>query len=292
MIRWMPVLGLACLLHADPIVQGPRLGYLASGSTVRGLIGIVGASRLTGPLVDRLAQPVVLPGTDRVVGLNTQGALVMVDLKDEATIDLGVSDVTKLAASPNGQFLVASTAGRGFVFSNTGRPVVDFALPDSPIRIAVADSGPAVAFSIAESGGEALYLVKDQSSRSLFHASRLPAFAFLPNSVDLVVADDVGVISRLDGNLQFSRLIAVPGAHSLAATTNGHLLVVADRMVRTLRLATGEENSVACNCERLSAVHLSDSNVLLTPDDSGPKWILDVSTNALRLVFIPEVVNE
>jgi hypothetical protein len=285
---------LACSLYADSTIQGPRLGYVSSGSGVRSVLGIVGASRLSEPIAGDLRLATVLPGTNVAIGVDADGELVRVDLRDGASTKLGVRDVTAIAASPAGERALALAGDRAYVFANSGTRVADLALPGAPLSIEVSDLSATIALTVAESNGEALYVVSEQTSRRLLHASRLPAIAFLFQSADLVVADDAGVISRVNGNVDLTRVTTVPGAQALAATPDGsRLLIVADGMIRAVRFATGEETgSVACKYAGAMAEPLGASNFLLTSAKDGPIWLVDASANELRIAFIPEAVNE
>ena len=285
--------GMACTLSADPGVKGPSLGYVSSGAAIRNVLGITGASQLSNPVIRNVQQAVVLPGTSVSVAVSVSGALIRIDLTDGSTTDLGVSDVSTITASPGGEKILATAGDRAHIFSKTGARIADLTIPRSPALVAVADHGSSVALTVAESEGEALYIVNEHGPRRMLYASRLPALAFLPDSTDVVVSDEAGNISRLDGDLQFRHVATAPGARALAVTPDhSRLLIVAGQTVRAVRLATGEETSVKCSCTAVMARPMGGSNFLLTRIEDGPIWLVDASTDELRVAFIPEAANE
>jgi hypothetical protein len=284
---------MACSLYADSEVKGPSLGYVSSGAAVRNVLGIVGASQLSRPVLSDLQQAVVLPGTSVSVAVSPAGALIRVDLSDRSATELGVANVATITASPGGEMVLAVAGDRAHVFAKDGSRVGEFTLPGSPVLIAVADRGPAVAVTVAEPEGEALYLINEQGSRRLLQGPRLPALAFSPNSTDIVVSEDTGVISRFDGALQLRQVAVAPGAQALAVTPDhSRVLIVGGHSIRAVRLATGEETSVTCSCAAVMARPLGGPNFLLTRIEDGPIWIVDSSADELRVAFIPEAVNE
>lgn len=284
---------LAWTLNADPTVQGPGLGYVSSGATVRNVLGIVGAAHLSAPVVSSVRLATVLPGTSVLFAINEDESLVRIDLSDSSSKDLEVADVSAIVASPRGEKVAAIVGDRAHVFGKDGSRVADLALPGAPLLIAISDTGVSLAMSIAETEGEALYVVNDSGSRRLLNAPRLTAFAFLNNSSDFVFSDGKGVVSRFDGNLEFRQLSIAPDTIALAATPdNNRLLMVTSDAIRIHRFASGEEVSLNCKCSAVAATPLGGSNFLLTRPDEGPIWVVDASAEELRLAFIPEAVNE
>ena len=287
------IAGLSGCLFAEPGIKGPTLGYVSSGTSIRSVLGLTGASQLTSPLVVDLQKAIVLPGTSVAAAVNANGMLVRIDLTDGTISELDVADVMSLTSSPSGEMFLAVAGGRAHVFSKSGERSADLAIPGSPIRIAVADRDSVVAVTVAESDGEALHILNEQGSTRLLFSSRLPAIAFLPNSADVVVSDETGVVSRVGSESQFRRVATAPGAHALAVTTDhSRLLIVAGQTVRAVRLASGEETSIDCSCAAVMALPLGGSNFLLTKIGDGPIWLVDLSADELRLAFIPEAVNE
>ena len=287
------IAGLSGCLFADPEIKGPTLGYVSSGSSIRSVLGLTGASQLTSPLVAGLQHAIVLPGTSVAVAVNGSGMLVRIDLTDGTTSGLDVTDVMSVTASPSGETFVVIAGGRAHIFSKNGERRADLAIPGSPIKIAVADRDSLVGVTVAESDGEALHILSEQGSSRLLFSSRLLALAFLPNSAEVVVSDETGAISRVGRESQFRRVATVPDAHALAVTNDhSRLLIVAGQTVRTVRLASGEETPIDCNCAAVMALPLGGSNFLLTKIGDGPIWLVDVSVNEPRVAFIPEAVNE
>jgi hypothetical protein len=279
---------LALSVYADSNVQGPRAGYVASSAGVRTVLGIMGASRLGDPIVKDLQRVVVLPGSDVAVGLSTSAELVRANLTDGTTASLGIAGVTELAASPSGEIIVAVAAGHAHLLSKTGARLTSFSLPPGALRVAVADQASTVAV-ITNAGS--LYVLNELGAREVFHSTDLPALAFLPNSTDLVVADESGGLFRINADLQLTKLATVAGTRALAAQTS-RLLAVTEHGVSAVNFGTGETTLTECSCTATSAKPMGGAGFLLTNPDDGPIWVVDASLDQLRVAFIPEVVNE
>jgi hypothetical protein len=284
---------LACLAYAEASaaesnVQGPRAGYIATNTGVRMILGIVGASRLGEPTAKDLRHTVVLPGSDIAVGLSPSGELTRVNLTDGATTSLGIDNVTELASSPSGEVVVALAGDTAQLISKSGSRLTSLTLPATPIRIAVADEGATIAFVTAAGS---LYVVNEIGSREVFHSGDLPALAFLPNSTDLVTADELGGLYRINADLQLTKLATVSGTRALAAQPS-RLLAVTEHSISAVNFGTGETTVVECSCTATSAQPLGGSNFLLTNPDDGPLWVVGAATDQLRAAFIPEAVNE
>jgi hypothetical protein len=281
----------ACHLQAETTVEGPRLGYVATKTGLRSVVGIVGASRLGDPVARDLAPFVALPGSDIAVGVKPTGELTRVGLKDGSESDLGLAGVSSVVASPSGEVVVAISGEQAYWFAKSGDRLADHALPGAPRLIAVADRGSAAAITVAEAEGEAVYLISDQGARRVLHAARIPAIAFLPNSGDFVFADDTGAIYRLGIDLSLTQLTALSGVKALAGTADGtRLLLVTEHAVVSLRFATQDTTSAECSCTAAIARPLGGSTFLITDRDDAPMWVVDASGEELRLAFIPEAV--
>ena len=289
MKRILVLATLACLAYAEESnVQGPRAGYIATNTGVRMILGIVGASRLGGPTAKDLRHTVVLPGSDVAVGLSPSGELTRVNLTDGATTSLGIDNVTEVASSPSGEVVVALAGDTAQLISKSGSRLTLLTLPATPIRIAVADQGSTIAFVTATGS---LYVVNETGSREVFHSADLPALAFLPNSTDLVMADELGGLYRINTDLQLTKLATVSGTRALAAQPS-RLLAVTENSISAVNFGTGETTVVECSCTATSAQPLGGSNFLLTDPNDGPIWVVGAATDQLRAAFIPEAVNE
>ncbi len=283
----------ACYLSADTTIDGPRPGYVMTKAGVRSVMGIVGAARLSDPVTTGLTSLIMLPGSDIAVGLNADGELERVDLKDGSKRGLDLMGVKSLAASPSGESVLAIGEEQAYLFSRSGDRLSERVLPGVPLLSAVADRGSAAAVTITEADGEALYLISDQGARRVLHAARFTAIVFLPGSSDLVVSDGDGAIYRISIDLQLTALMTQSGARALAGTPDGtRLLVVTEHAVVSFRFATQETASVECSCTGANARPLGSSTFVITNDETGPLWVVDASSEQLRLAFIPEAANE
>ena len=287
------IAGSACHLLADTSVEGPRLGYVATKAGMRSVIGIVGASRLSDPIASDLISFVALPGSDVAVGVKPTGELTRLNLRDGSVSNLGVPGVTVVVASPSGEVVLAIAGDRSYSFSKQGVRIAEHSLPGAPLLIAVSDGGSTAAMTVTEADGEAVYLINDQGARRVLHAARFPAIAFLPKSGDFVVADDAGAIHRIGSDLQLTRLTTIHGVKALAGTPDGtRLLLVTGKTVVSLRFATQETTSVDCLCSGAIAMPLGGSTFLISNSADEPMWVVDASSEELRLAFIPEAANE
>jgi len=284
---------MACVLHADSVVQGPTLGHMVSAAGVRTVLGLPGSSQLTAPVAGRLRKTITLPGHDLAFGVDENGRVVRVNLKNGEEETLAITNVSGLIASPEGDAFLALSEGKAEAFSASGVRVADYALPGQPRLIAVADSGKSVAVVMADADGEALFLLTELGQRRVLAAAAIPALAYLSRSNAVVVAEATGLIYKLDGDLQLTRIATVPGVKALAATSDGsRLIAVAGRSVHSVRFDSGAVASVECSCDGTEARPLGRSNFLLTGPDDGPIWMVNAATEPLTLAFIPEAVNE
>lgn len=287
---------LACIannLQADTAIEGPRLGYVRTKSGLRGVMGIIGASRFGDAVAGDLSEPLVLPGSNIAIGINAEGELTRLNLLDGATVNLGLSDIKRIVTSPLGSVVLAVSGDRAYWFSKSGDKLADEALPGNPLSIAVSDNGAFAAITTAETDGETLYRIGQHGSLRLLHAARIPAIAFLPGTGDFMVANDVGTIYRFSNDLQFAQVASVPDVKALAGLPDAsRFLAITERAVHSLRFDGGESTSLDCSCLGAVANPLGNATFLVGASDSGPMWVVDASTEALRLAFIPEPVNE
>jgi hypothetical protein len=167
----------------------------------------------------------------------------------------------------------------------------DAGLPARPLRASVADAGTAAAVIVAEAEGEVLWVLNADGAHRLIRAEALPALGSLADSADFLVADGAGTVSRIAGDLQVARVTSVAGVTALAGTSSAAVLV-AKGAVSVLRFDTAERVPVECTCSATTATPVALATFLLTDADSGPSWLLDLSGDAARTVFIPEAVHD
>jgi hypothetical protein len=292
-MRILVAAGFACALFADPSIETPRLGYVSSPAGIRKVLGIVGASQLSAPVASELTSPQVLPGTDFAVGTNGAGELVRIDLRDGSTLGLGISNADAIATSPSGETVLALAGESAQLISRDGSIVGRFPIAAKPSLIAIADRDKTAAITIAEPDGEALYVLNEQGMRRVFHAAKIAGLAFVPKSSDLIAADGSGAIYRLNTDLQLTQVTTIEGIRGLAVSADGsRLLAVAGGTVYAVQFGTGDMTSVECPCTGTIAIPLGTSTFLLTSGDDEPLWVLDATSERLRVAFIPEAVNE
>jgi hypothetical protein len=283
----------ACIvaLAADSTVEGPTLGFVNSAAGVRSVLGIVGSSRLSGPLTGELQGAVILPGTSYAIAKNPLGALVRLNVNDGSVSSLGVENVAAFVGSPSGQFVLARTPGKLNILSRDGEAKAEYAYSPEPRLLAVSDEGATGALSVVEPDGETIYVVNAQGARRVFHAAAIAALAFVPGTRDAIFADNEGAVYRLKSDLQFTQIGSVPGVKALAGLTNGDVIAVGGRTVTAVRADGSPGATVECSCEASIARPLGQSRFVIT-DGDGPIWFVDASTGDLRVAFVPEAVNE
>ena len=283
---------LACTLSAaDPTVDGPRLGFVASKDGMRAVLGLVGSSRFSAPVALDLQRAVALPDSDTLVGVDASGKLALVNAADGAMKSLPLENVTSLHASPGGAAFAARSGDRLHLLSKDGASLAEYALPGEPLRIAVSDTNSAVAVTVANEGAEALYVLGATAVSRAFQAERIVAPAFIAGSADLVFADAEGAIYRLKADLDVQRIATVPGVKALAGDS-GRIFAIAGSKIHELPLDGSEAAAVDCSCDASLASPLGGSRFLLVPSGNGPAWVLDASQRQLRVAFIPEASNE
>ena len=282
------LLTLACAVYGDTNVQGPKAGYISSSSGVRPVLGIIGSSRLGDPVAKDFQHVVPMAGKDIGFGISSTGELTRINLAENTNSPLDIKGVTGVVSSPSGEVVAALAGDAAHIVDKAGSRLASFNLPAAPARVAVADPGSTLAL-VTDSGS--LYVIDANGSREVFHAKALPALAFLPNSTDLLIADESGVLYRINADLKLTELATVGGTKALAAQAS-RLLAVTENAISTVNLETGEVTSTDCPCSATIAQPLGGANFLLTNPDDGPIWVLDASVDALRIAFIPEPVSE
>lgn len=280
----------AGILHSEPLVNGPKLGYISTASGIRGVFGIVGASRLGDTLSAVAANAVILPGQEIAFGV-VAGELTRLSLIDGASSPLSIKNLDRLAASPSGESVMALSGREAVVFSKTGERIAGHSLERSPLLTAVDDAGKTVAFTTREAESDALQVLIEGTGRRVFSAPRIAGVAFIPGSSDLVFADGEGVVYILKGGLSLSRIGVVVGVTALAATPD-QAIVLAGRHVYSIPLNGSEGTSIECFRDASSITPLGDRKFLLTKENGGLIWVVDASTDELRAAFVPEAVNE
>jgi hypothetical protein len=246
------------------------------------------------PVSTDLQNAVVLAGSRIAVGINGAGELTRLDLADGSTGNLQVVGVTQVIGSPAGAAFAAIAGDKAYSFARSGARLAGRELPGAPRLLAVSDNGLAIAAIIAEPNGEALFVVDEQGSRRLLQSERFVALAFLPGSGNFLAADHLGSIHRIStGDLQLTKVGSIEGVKALGATDDGsRLLALTDRAIHSVRFDSGEATSLDCSCSGLNAAPLGRSNYLLTGTDHGRMWIVDASSEQMKLAFVPEAVNE
>lgn len=285
---------LACIAYAETAIDVPRLGYVPTRGGVRSVQGIPGATRLSAPLTRDLDLALTSPNGEFAVGISrATGEMTRVNLRDGSAAGLGLVGIERIVGSPTGERIVAVSGSRAYVLSKSGDRLAELDLPGGAILLAVADRGSALAVSVAEPEGAAIYTLDDAGSRRLLHASGFSAIAFLPESRDFVVADEQGLISRIGNDLALTPVATVAGVRALAGTRSGdRLIAAAGEAIYSVELKTGLTVSIKCQCQATSAAPLANSIFLITNPDAGPMWIVDASSKELRVAFIPEAVDE
>ena len=280
-------------LYADSVVEGPRLGYVADKSTVRSVLGLVGAARLSNPVASGFGNVVTLAGKDAAFGTREDGSLVRVDLRSGEARSVEVIGVTAIAASPLGTWVLALAGDKAVMLASDGSFTREFGLAVAPAQVAVADEGSAAAIVLADTERQAISFVTAEGTTQVYQAPRIAAISYVPGTADLVFADGEGAIFRVNRDLQLARVATVPGTVAVAVSADGQrLLALAAGRIHELRFDGSLIAEVECPPAATLLRPISNSVFQLTDGNKGPIWVVDASAEALRVAFIPEAVNE
>lgn len=300
-------------------IRGPRLGFVyepGSGS-LRPIRGLPGAATLGPPLEleARIARAWISPRQDYALAVRAEDAAVLVLRLDSDAVSLqpagGITPGPDLAAlSPGGRSAALYYRERGRVEWITGLPgetaiagSVDLMPGGTVTALAISEDAGALLLGISDDSGGSVSLVQPGGEpRFLFNLSRAAAIAWLGESRDALIADDlenrVYVIRDATG-----AAVALQAAGpdegitrpvAIAASHDGRLVFVANSEPGTLTVLDLSEAGVSafpCECAPTSLERLAGASVFrLTEPSQNPMWLFDGDSSPPRLVFVPAAV--
>lgn len=215
-----------------------------------------------------------------------------------AATDPGTID--NIAVSPTGSAaaLLNRAAGRVYVFGNLSQAPTVLQVFD------VADAGSVSAFGISDDGKNlifgnsngALFLVTPGTPARLLGYIRHPSsVAFLHNSVNAVIADDMGNTIYAWSNGQIFILAGandgVAAPIGVAISNDNQRTFVGNAQTGTVTTISSDGTlgtSRPCNCN-LTGVYSTntDSVFRLTDFSGGPILLFDASGASPRMIFVP-----
>ncbi|MFB3779236.1 MAG: hypothetical protein ACE141_16585 [Bryobacteraceae bacterium] len=295
-------------------VSGPILGFVADASSgVRPIIGIPGAATLGSALLSTTQAENVVFSTGRDYAL----ALLAPDRRVALFRDLRTApSVADLPAPPGAGRLAVSPSGNAAVlyYPEAGAVAVLNGLPDSPAlswstaapqltaelaALAVADGGGGIL--LASGQRSPVWLIRpDGGPQVLSYVAASPSLAFLPSSLDALIADGgastVTLARDVEGSIRLTQVggpaEGVSNPVAVVASADGRNALVANSEpagVVTLSLGGGESSLVPCNCRVTALEPLSGGAAFrVNQPGDGPIWLLDAAVSPPRMVFVPE----
>jgi hypothetical protein len=297
-------------------LSGPSLGFTSEnrGSAIRPIAGIPGASVLT----DRIPFDVEFRGAlisakqDLAVALRTEdGQIMIIDLRTGSPVISSVPGThpfaSVLALSPTGSIAAVYDRGTRTVQTIGGlldSPQVISELSASQISgsvggIAVSDDGGSALVRFVDGDGASLWVLDSSGASWKIPADQPSAFAFMPNSLNAIVADDASqsafmVLDVRHGASQAPLISGQDGLSSFSAVSaseDGLRAFLADGKsgnVAIVDLQTGTSTLVSCRCQATGFYHLKGTSVFrLTEASNEPMMLLDASSDDPRIMVVP-----
>jgi hypothetical protein len=293
-------------------IRGPLLGYLwqESSPALRPLWGIPGAALVGTPVqissILRAAE--IAPGQDYAVAIDRDsGEVVVAGLRSGPKVTLvagAYPDPSRIVFSPTGTAAALFYAERGLVQLLMGLssiPVIVTSLdltlaPGAVTALAVNDGGDLLLAGTSQGDFGSVYLLGRETARRLAGASHVAGLAFLENSGDALVVDDVRreVLLLLDaaGPAEIRTLAGAQDGleRPVAAAGSGTQIVVADAGANRLVLldtAGGVPTLLSCDCSVTGLHRLRSEAVYRITAGSAPiPYLLDATGPEPRVLFV------
>ena len=299
----------------------PFMGYVFDRSLgqIRTVAGIPGAARVADPVkLDFKLEHALFGagGSIALASISGGTALTVIGALDSQPTAVPVENsmLDFALGAFNGPATAAILYGSG-----CGCVQVISGLPDSPRVSRNIDSAsfPGAVIALAVSDDQSIAAIAVASSEDGSSSSRILLFdltgdgtpppvitsassvAFTPNGKDLIVTDatsgsvsmalNAGGVVDIASALVSSTEDAISNPGAIAFASDG-LLLIADSagLVHIINLPTNERRSIACSCRPDSIEGMKDkSTYRLTGPDAGAVWILDLSGEKPRTLFVP-----
>jgi hypothetical protein len=300
-------------------VNGPILGFIPDERVtgIRPIIGIPGASTLADGLQLEMAVRgvVISPKQDYAIAARSEdGQAIVIDLRSEAP---RISAITGVQAGPD----IISISPSGSVAAVYGNETKTLQLighlPEAPQVVhefnASHLAGRGTSLAVSDDASVALVRFVDDDSVSLWvldsagaswpvAVDQPSAFAFFPNTTDVIVADNatqsvflvltirgaaarVPLTSAADGMKAFLAVSASEdGRRVFAADADGNIGVV--------DIQTRQSVLLSCQCRPTGLYRLRGRSVFrLNEVSRQPAMVLDASSDEPRILVIPPSVS-
>jgi hypothetical protein len=309
MLRALVLTSLAAvgILAQQGRVEGPVSGYVfdSSAQGLRPILGVPGASLFGSPLDFGFAisSAYAAPRQDAAFVVASDGSLHVFSLNGSTVTEHRVANLVnspeRLLFSPAGT--AAALYAHGSIEMVTGLPNsptvsggVDLPSGTVPDALAISDDGSVLLVS----AGKAVWLYSSSNALGKLTDTAGPAMlAFAAGGHDAAIDDPAGagvvLFHDLTGAAN-SQVLAAPDAtisdsSALAFTADGKSLLLASskgQSVTTFDLAAGARNAIACTCSPSTLARMGNL-FRLTELGREPVWVLDPSSSAPRIVFVP-----
>ena len=291
-------------------VAGPSAGYVFDpvARTVRQIRGIAGAATMGDPVDFGVAilTAEISPRGDLAIATAADGSLHFFKLAggratELSNLNAGAGTATAVF-SPSGSAVALQRAdGIQVLRGIPDAPEMAFTAPvrttmfqasssavhirvTSTAAIAVSDDGS----TVLRAGDGEIAVITSAGTRKLADARSNASIVFAPGGRDAAINDggtvtlfrDVtGAATRQD----FPNI----GAGSMAFSADGGKLLIAGlRAVTVLQHASGERKLATCDC-KIGGLARMGSMFRMNEAGAGPLWLLDVSQDEPKLVFVP-----
>jgi hypothetical protein len=294
-------------------LNGPTLGFTAddAGTVIRPILGLPGASILGDrfQLETGIRGLVFSPKHDYAIAAKSDdGQLTFIDLRGDTPASRTLGGVANiLAVSPRGSTVAT--------YDSQARTVQIIAgLPDDPqlqyqadtsaisgnaLDLAVNDDGSAALMRFAEGDQTTLWVLDASGNTWQAGADAPTAAAFLPNSSDAIVADDLSqsVFLLMDLHHAAARVPLISGEDGLitfaavASSDDGRSVFVADAKsgnIGVVNRETGRPMLVSCGCLATGFYRLKGNSIFgLSQASTEAMMVLDASGAEPKILIIP-----
>jgi hypothetical protein len=304
--------------------SGPILGFVwdATSQSLRPVQGIPGASIVGSAIISAPSQG---PSFIAAASSGVSGMAVFLDANGGVYQSLLTGGpLSKIASLPGATSLVLSNSG-GYALvtgqSNAGisNALIISGLPQTPaahslnvsalgsiLGVAASDTGTvAMATGSGQSGISIVAFVGQAAGAQVATAEAFGGLQFVPNSDELVIADDVsGAVTAIShvNTTPSSAVLSGPGGITspvaLDITVNGRWVVAANHTGDVLRIDltnVAASTKMHCSCAPTKVLALNGSSngtaVRLVTAAGGPLWVVDAGNPAPRVLFIPAITT-
>lgn len=292
-------------LSAQDPIRGPMLGWVwdARQGTIRGILGIAGSSVLGKGI--ELEEPVKFAA---ISGGQEYALALLGDARQLSQIDLRPAVPLKRAidAPPGAERIVLSPKGNAavLVYKEPAKLVVLGGLSASASvlrEIDLTNEGMPAALAISDDAAVVIAAYPEAEKTIVFFESgdRTPldktgvvtALAFLENSRDALIGAPDGVFRAPNAGAEPLQLLAdTASASAIAALDSLRILIVenSNQSVIEMNLSSLTRRDAQCPCAPTNLTRMAGSSIFrLNEISSGPLWLVEISDNGLRTIFVP-----